>query len=62
MQIDATILYGMSRNDDEDQELTTSYDSPYNSYTNQGLPPGPISNPCEAAIRGALYPEDSNYY
>lgn len=62
LQIDATILYGMARNDDEDLELTTSYDSPYNSYTNEGLPPGPISNPGEAAIRGALYPEDSNYY
>ncbi|MBQ8830395.1 MAG: endolytic transglycosylase MltG [Oscillospiraceae bacterium] len=62
LQIDATILYGMSRNDDEDLDLSTSYDSPYNSYTNEGLPPGPISNPGEAAIRGALYPEDSNYY
>jgi len=62
LQIDATILYGMARNDDEDLDLTTEYDSPYNSYTNEGLPPGPISNPGEAAIRGALYPEDSNYY
>ena len=62
LQIDATIIYGMARNDDEDKDLTTSYDSPYNSYTNKGLPPGPISNPGEAAIRGALYPEDSNYY
>ena len=62
LQIDATIIYGMARNDDEDKDLTTEYDSPYNSYTNKGLPPGPISNPGEAAIRGALYPEDSNYY
>ena len=62
LQIDATILYGMARNDDEDLDLTTEYDSPYNSYTNEGLPPGPISNPGEAAIRGALYPEDSSYY
>lgn len=62
LQIDATILYGMARNGDEDLDLTTSYDSPYNSYTNEGLPPGPIANPGEAAIRGALYPEDSNYY
>ena len=62
LQLDATIIYGMARNGDEDLDLTTSYDSPYNSYTNQGLPPGPISNPGEAAIRGALYPEDSSYY
>lgn len=62
LQIDATILYGMSRNGDEDLPLSIDYESPYNSYTNEGLPPGPISNPGEAAIRGALYPEDSYYY
>ena len=62
LQIDATIIYGMARNGDEDLPLTTGYDSPYNSYQNQGLPPGPISNPGEAAIRAALYPEDSYYY
>ena len=62
LQIDATILYGMARNGDEDLSLSTSYDSPYNTYQNMGLPPGPISNPGEASIRGALYPEDSNYY
>lgn len=62
LQIDATILYGMARNGDEDLDLDIEYDSPYNSYLYEGLPPGPISNPGEAAIRGALYPEDSYYY
>jgi len=30
--------------------------NPYNTYTHQGLPPGPICNPSPAAIRAALYP------
>lgn len=62
LQIDATIIYGMARNGDEDLALSTSYDSPYNTYQHEGLPPGPISNPGEASIRGALYPESTSYY
>lgn len=34
----------------------------YNTYTNQGLPPGPICNPGDDAIKAALYPNDTNYY
>ena len=33
-------------------------DSPYNTYINKGLPPGPICNPSEAAIKAALYPDE----
>ena len=62
LQIDATILYGMAINGDEDLELSVSYDSPYNTYLHEGLPPGPIANPGEASIRGALYPESTDYY
>jgi peptidoglycan lytic transglycosylase G len=36
-------------------------DSPYNTYMNTGLPPGPISNPGEIALKAAFYPENSNY-
>ena len=62
LQVDATILYGMARNGEEDKKLDTSYDSPYNTYLHEGLPPGPICNPGEASIRAALYPESTNYY
>lgn len=38
------------------------YLNSYNSYSAEGLPPGPICNPGAAAIRAALYPEDTDYY
>lgn len=40
----------------------TTVISPYNTYINFGLPPGPISNASIAAIRAALYPDESTYY
>ena len=35
--------------------------SPYNTYMNYGLPPGPINNPGKSALLAALYPDDNNY-
>jgi UPF0755 protein len=35
--------------------------SPYNTYLNRGLPPGPIASPRASSIQAALYPSQSNY-
>jgi len=39
----------------------TEVPSPYNTYLNEGLPPGPISNPGRQALNAALHPADTDY-
>jgi UPF0755 protein len=36
-------------------------DNPYNTYTHEGLPPGPISNPGRAALEAVLKPDETPY-
>ena len=36
-------------------------DSPYNTYKNKGLPPGPICNPTVSSVEAAYYPADTEY-
>lgn len=61
LQMDPTVIYGLKRFGSEltKQDLRTP--SPYNSYLNRGLPPGPIANPGLSALRAALHPADTDY-
>lgn len=61
LNIDATIVYALGGKTDLTAE-DLRVDSPYNTYTNIGLTPGPISNPGLASIKAALEPADTNYY
>jgi UPF0755 protein len=38
------------------------FNSPYNTYTHAGLPPGPIANPGKSALDAAMHPAQSDYY
>ena len=38
------------------------FNSPYNTYTHTGLPPGPIGNPGKSALEAAMHPAQSDYY
>lgn len=62
LQLDATILYALDRFGDV--RVTTrdlQVDSPYNTYRNPGLPPGPISNPGAEALRALNQPADGDW-
>ncbi|MEK7453067.1 MAG: endolytic transglycosylase MltG [Patescibacteria group bacterium] len=60
LQVDATIVYASGHNEITRDDL--NFDSPYNTYLNNGLPKGPISNPGISAIEAAIYPSDSEYW
>ncbi len=69
LNIDATIIYALGGNIDpvtgKTKPLTRddlTLDSPYNTYTNTGLVPGPISNPGRNSINAALDPNETNFY
>jgi UPF0755 protein len=38
------------------------FDSPYNTYRNVGLPPGPIGNPGRSSLEAAMHPAQSDYF
>jgi UPF0755 protein len=63
---DATIQYAIAKPGSwwprlQDQAKNVAPDSPYNSYTHGGLPPGPIANPGAASLKAAAEPEKTAY-
>jgi UPF0755 protein len=68
LQADPTVIYAVKlRNNDFDQIIKRvlyadlSIRSPYNTYVNTGLPPGPIAMPDITAIDAVLAPDANNY-
>ncbi len=61
LQSDPTVIYALHDFDGNLHKKDLLIESPYNTYRVRGLPPGPITNPGEAAIRAALYPESTSY-
>jgi len=64
LQCDPTVIYALEQAGKYNGTLTGKdlhYDSPYNTYEHGGLPPGPIGNPGEVALRAALEPAQTDY-
>jgi len=60
-----TVQYALGDVDDWWPSLTLDdleLDSPYNTYRNLGLPPGPLCSPGLASIQSSAYPADTDYY
>ena len=62
LNIDATVVYALGGITGTLTYEQTQIDSPYNTYTRQGLPAGPISNPGLNSISAALNPNETNYF
>jgi UPF0755 protein len=57
----ATLAYILGQNKPQYSFEDTRINSPYNTYINSGLPPGPIGSPSLKAIKAAIYPTPNNY-
>ena len=55
----AALLRGQYRGAIYQSDL--QFDSPYNTYRHNGLPPGPICNPGVISLRAALHPAHTGY-
>jgi UPF0755 protein len=62
LQIDATSAYAAKLQGlDPSKIIYSQIDSPYNTYTHDGLPPTPIGNPGAEAMNGAVNPASGNW-
>ena len=59
--VDATLLYALGRLSPEPSYDELQSNTPYNTRTHAGLPPGPISNPGKAAILACINPPQTQY-
>ncbi len=70
LEIDATVQYAMGYQAESGQWWKTpvfleeyqGVHSPYNTYLNVGLPPGPIASPGEDSFKAVLYPESHDFF
>lgn len=56
LQADPTVIYGVVNFDGNLTRRHLTTPTPYNTYTQMGLPPGPIASPGLAALRAAAFP------
>jgi len=61
LQVDAVFPYIIGKNSFQLTLDDLKTDSPYNTYTNKGLPPSPISNPSLDSITAAVTPIKTDY-
>jgi len=57
LEADPTVAYALDKIGDRLTFRDLEVDSPYNTYRNRGLPPGPINSPGRASMRATLWPD-----
>jgi UPF0755 protein len=61
LQIDASVHYALGKQGEELSLADLEVNSPYNTYENEGLPPGPICSPSRQSLEAAIDPADTDY-
>ena len=61
LQADPTVIYGIENFNGNLTRRDLETRTPYNTYTEPGLPPGPIANPGRSALSAALRPAAVSY-
>lgn len=61
LQSDPTVIYDIKAFDGNLTKKHLVTRTPYNTYVNYGLPPGPIANPGKASLKAALNPANEDY-
>jgi UPF0755 protein len=61
LESDPTVIYGLDHFDGNITRRDLTTPTPYNTYTRQGLPPGPIASPGAKSLMAAVYPAQSDY-
>lgn len=61
LQSDASVSYAMGSHKAAYSIAETQYDSPYNTYMYEGLPPGPIGNPGMESMKAIITAPDTSY-
>jgi len=61
LQIDATVQYALGATKPRLSNADLKVSSPYNTYQNKGLPPGPIASPGRKSLAASLSPPPSTY-
>ncbi len=62
LDMDASVLYALQEWRQLGPGEVRKVESPYNTYLNKGLPPGPIGSPTAKSIVAALNPQSHNLY
>lgn len=62
LQLDATLKYITGKGSSQLTLADLKINSPYNTYTNTGLPPKPIANPGKESMLAAMNPKENDYF
>ena len=62
LQTDPTVLYALGSHKDRVLYEDLEVENAYNTYKNQGLPPGPIAGAGKVSIEASLNPSDTEYF